>query len=108
LDSDHWVLKPALGRVGEDVGIRGVSSLEEYGAILGAARRRPEAWVAQRRFSIVPLETSMGAVFPCIGVYTVNGKAAGLYGRVAANPLIDHNAQDAAVLLRADEKEVAG
>jgi glutathionylspermidine synthase len=106
LDSDDWVLKPAFGRVGEDVGIRGVSPPDAYRVILDAARRRPEPWVAQRRFSIAPLATSMGAVFPCIGVYTVNGKAAGLYGRVAASPLIDHNAQDAAVLLRADGKEV--
>ena len=40
-----------------------------------------------------------GAVYPCVGVYTVDGRAAGAYGRVARQPLIDHLAQDAAVLL---------
>jgi glutathionylspermidine synthase len=98
-DLNGWVLKPAFGRVGEDVGIRGVSPGDEYRAILRSVGKRPTEWVAQRRFEIVPVETEAGPKYPCIGVYTVGGKVAGLYGRVSSSPLIDGDAQDAAVLL---------
>ena len=99
----EWVLKPALGRVGEDVGICGVSSSSEYERIRELARRQPEHWVAQKRFHVMPVATCDGDVFPCIGVYTVNGKFAGLYGRAACTPLINENAFDVAVLIRNEE-----
>jgi len=101
--SGEWVLKPAFGRVGEDVGIRGVSSEDEYERILMAARRQPEQWIAQRRFHVMPVATEEGNVFPCIGAYTVNGKFAGLYGRAARAPLVNENAFDVAVLIRNDD-----
>ena len=104
-EMDEWVLKPAFGRVGEDVGIRGVTADDAYGAILRSMRKHPQDWAAQRRFQILPVETEGGPMYPCIGVYTVGGKAAGLYGRVSRSPLIDHNALDAAVLLRENRKE---
>jgi hypothetical protein len=37
--------------------------------------------------------------YPSIGVYTVNGRVAGAYGRIAERPLIDARARDAAVLI---------
>jgi hypothetical protein len=37
--------------------------------------------------------------YPCIGVYTVDGRAAGIYGRVASQPLINDTAKDIAVLV---------
>ena len=37
-------------------------------------------------------------VFPCLGVYTLDAKVVGAYGRLAARPLIDSRAADAAVL----------
>jgi hypothetical protein len=37
--------------------------------------------------------------YPSIGVYTVNGRVAGAYGRIAEKPLIDARARDAAVLI---------
>lgn len=99
----EWVLKPAFGRVGEDVGIRGVSSTGDYERIREAARRHRERWVAQRRFQVMPVATGDGEVFPCIGVYTVNGQFAGLYGRAACTPLINEDAFDVAVLIRNEE-----
>jgi glutathionylspermidine synthase len=102
---EEWVFKPAFGRVGEDVGIRGVTPNGEYDKILRSMRKHPQDWIAQRRFQILPVETEDGPMYPCIGVYTVDGKTAGLYGRVSRRPLIDHNALDAAVLLREYGKE---
>jgi hypothetical protein len=40
-------------------------------------------------------------IFPCLGVYTVNGKAVGIYGRYSPRPLIDYAAVDVAVLISA-------
>jgi glutathionylspermidine synthase len=100
LDRDDLVLKPAFGRVGEDVAIRGVTETREHKEILRAARRQEAQWVAQQRFDVIPVSTPDGDEFPCIGVYTVNGKMAGLYGRSARTALIDQHARDVAVLIR--------
>jgi hypothetical protein len=42
-------------------------------------------------------------MFPCLGVYTVNGRAAGIFGRMAPGPLIDFAAIEVAVLRDVDE-----
>ncbi|HEX5138445.1 MAG TPA: glutathionylspermidine synthase family protein [Planctomycetota bacterium] len=95
-----WILKPALGRVGEAIGLYGVAEPKELRAAVRDARWHPGRWVSQRRFESVPVETAAGAVHACVGVFTVDGRAAGAYGRVAPRPLIDGRAQDAAVLVR--------
>jgi hypothetical protein len=45
------------------------------------------------------MPTATGDLFPCIGVYTLDGAVIGAYGRLARRPLVDHLAQDAAVLI---------
>lgn len=95
----EWVLKPALGRVGEDVALREVLTPPEWTSIRKDARRHPGSWVAQRRFASRPLESAEGERHVCVGVYTVEGRAAGFYARVASRPRIDQYAQDAPVLV---------
>jgi len=34
----------------------------------------------------------------CLGVYTIDARVAGAYGRIAERPLVDARAKDAAVL----------
>ena len=97
---DSWVLKPALGRVGEGIGICGITAPGNFQRIVREAYRRPEEWVAQKRFAILPLSTDGGEKFPCIGVFTIGGKAAGFYGRIADSPIITQHAQDVAVLVK--------
>jgi len=98
------VLKPAFGRVGEGVGIPGVTGSKDYDEILLAARRHELQWIAQERFEVVPVACEEGKVFPCVGVYTVDGKMAGLYGRAARQPIVDPDALDVAILLRDQER----
>ena len=98
--NDGWILKPALGRVGEDVGLRGVVETREWKSIARSARWWPAHWVAQRRFEAVALEHDGEALYPCLGVYVIDGRAAGIYGRVARRPLIDARSRDVAVLTR--------
>lgn len=93
-----WVLKPAFGRVGDGVGMRDCIGTKEWTAIVKSVRRSPDDWVAQRRFEAVATPSGL---YPCFGVYTINGKAAGVYGRAAPRPLIDHRAMDIAVLVQA-------
>jgi len=97
---ESWVLKPTLGRVGEGIGIRGITPPDNFQKIVQEAYRRPKGWVAQKRFAILPLSTDSGEKYPCVGVFTIGGKAAGFYGRIADGPIITQHAQDIAVLVK--------
>ncbi len=99
---DDWVLKPALGRVGEAVGLAGVTPPRLWRSIRRAARWFPAGWVAQRRFEAVPLSGPHGPAYPCVGVFVQEGTVTGVYGRVARQPLIDSHARDVAVLVERD------
>lgn len=94
-----WVLKPAFGRVGDGIGIEGVTPPKDMAAIVRAARRNPRDWVLQRRFAVGALASADGPLHPCLGVYVVDGRACGVYGRVARRALVAHDAQDAAVVV---------
>ena len=78
--------------------MRDTISPREWKKIARAAWLHPGRWVAQRRFEAVPMRVGAAKFYPCIGVYTIDGRAAGAYGRVASRPLIDWRAQDTAVL----------
>jgi hypothetical protein len=93
-----WIVKPSLGRVGDGIGMRGVTSAKEWKLIESDVRWNPTHWVAQRRFEPLALRVRNESFFPCIGVFTVDGRVAGAYGRAATKPLINHTAVDAAVL----------
>jgi glutathionylspermidine synthase len=97
--SEEWVLKPALGRVGEDVGMIGVTEAKLLKRVSRDARWFPSSWVAQRRFAATALRVRGEDLYPSIGIYTIDGLAAGAYGRIAERPLIDGRARDAAVLV---------
>ncbi len=94
-----WVLKPVFGRVGTGVMIRGISSGRGYRRVQREAKRNPNRWVAQRRFEMLPLVTPRGLRHVCLGIFTVDGKAAGAYGRLSKTALVDRSAQDVVVLL---------
>lgn len=94
---DGFVLKPTWGRIGEGVCIAGVTERRIARRAEWAARAFPREWMLQRRFASRPIGREQ--VHACLGVYVIDGKAAGLYARIARRPLIDGRAQDAAVLL---------
>lgn len=95
----EWVYKPALGRVGEMIGIPGITDAKTLQDIQRHVKKHPDYWVVQRRFDPVPMVTPYGMGYPCIGVYTINGRAAGIYGRLGSQPFINMVAQDIAVLV---------
>lgn len=96
---EGWVMKQAFCNTGDTVLV--------YPRLTGAERRglalevalRPSAWVAQRRFNPVGVETPAGLLFPCLGVYTVNGTAVGVYARASVSGVTDCSAFDLALLV---------
>jgi hypothetical protein len=99
---ESWIVKTAFCNTGDTVCIRGDLTARKWRKVQREIFFRPRNWVAQKRFQILPLHSPAGKIFPCIGVYTIDGQAAGIYGRFAKKPLIDYAAADAAVLV---EKE---
>jgi glutathionylspermidine synthase len=99
-DDDGWVLKPALGRVGEDIGMRGVTPEKEWYKIVRYVKRYPEYWIAQRRFSMFEIDAGDCKLYPCLGIFVIDGKASGIYGRISKKTLIDGQANDIAVIIR--------
>jgi len=99
LESGCWVLKSALGRVGDGVVIPGVAKERVWKAAKKESLRHPSAWVAQKRFEVIPVEAGGKLYYPCLGLFTVDGRACGVYGRMAEKTLIDGDAQDVAVLI---------
>lgn len=100
----NWVIKPAFGYEGRDVGIEGVSDDQQWRRVWRAARRRPRDWVAQRRFEHLPMNTPAGPAYPCVGVYVINGRATGAYGRLAHRALIDDRSREVVVLVRSQAR----
>jgi hypothetical protein len=96
----NWLLKTSFCNTGDTVTIRTLVDRRSWLSAAGHAIIRPGDWVAQRRFEVRPLSTPAGPMYPCLGVYTVNGRAAGIYGRISPRPVIDFSAIDVAVLLR--------
>ena len=96
---DTWLLKAAYSNTGDHVvSLPHLDPLAQKRYIT-CVRRNPQQWVAQKRFKVLPVASPQGEVFPCIGVYVLNGKAAGIYGRASSSPVINYSSQDVAVLI---------
>jgi glutathionylspermidine synthase len=98
-----WLLKTAYCNTGDTVSIRELMTPKQWLLTQIDAFLRPDNWIAQRRFESVPVSTPIGPRHVCLGVYTVNGKAAGAYARISEQPLIDFSATDVALLLEEDD-----
>jgi glutathionylspermidine synthase len=97
---DSWLIKSAWCNTGDSVSARGWIPAREWRRAFWSATFYPRQWVAQRRFEPVPVTSPMGEVYPCIGVYTIDGSACGAYTRISTKRVIDHRAIDAALLLK--------
>jgi glutathionylspermidine synthase len=96
---DDWILKAAFCNTGDEVAIRDCMPQREWCKAARSARWNPAGWIAQRRFETQVLDTPIGPIRPCIGVYTIDGKASGIYGRLSRGPVVDYAATDVAVLV---------
>jgi hypothetical protein len=97
-ESHEWIIKPALGRVGEDIAMRDIVAPRDLKRIARSVMWWPGSWVAQQRFHPIPVTVGGTPMFPCLGVYTLDCRVIGAYGRLSSFPLIDARAVDAGVL----------
>jgi glutathionylspermidine synthase len=97
--SDHWLLKTSMCNTGDTVSIRARMAARKWNRIKWDVRLNPKTWVAQRRFHTLPVETPLGPMYPCVGVYTLNGRACGAYARLARSEIVDFAAIDVAMLV---------
>ncbi|MCU0857690.1 MAG: glutathionylspermidine synthase family protein [Pontiellaceae bacterium] len=97
--SSDWILKPALGRVGEGIALPGDATKTERFKIALSAVLDPRDWVAQRKFESLPIASATDKRHICIGAFAVGEKFCGFYGRVNTAPKIDGRAQDIPVLV---------
>ena len=94
-----WVFKPTFGSDGAGIAIAGVTKRQAFREIADSARRNPTKWVAQRRFESVGLPTERGPGHVCLGIYTIDGIAAGAFTRIRGNALIDQSSLRIPVLI---------
>jgi glutathionylspermidine synthase len=98
--NEGYIYKPVLGRVGEKISIKEACTDEEYEEIIKDIKRRPKDYLAQKRFYSKPLVSDEGEHFHvCLGVFSIEGKAAGYYARISKTPRIDSGAADIPVLI---------
>jgi len=99
----EWVLKSAFCNTGDTVWMMDLADRTRRESLERAVRRHPQDWIAQRRFVPRWTPTSLGLSQVCVGVYTINGRAAGAYGRLRSGPVIDYQSTDIAVLISSDD-----
>jgi glutathionylspermidine synthase len=94
-----WLLKTAFCNTGDTVSSPLTMSRRKWLRSAAEATMFPNHWVAQRRFEGLVIDTPLGPGYPCIGVYTIGGRARGIYGRLSRAPVVTYAAADVAVLV---------
>ena len=105
-NNDGWLLKAAFCNTGDAISAPDLFPKREWRRRCLDVLLHPDDWVAQKRFAPLAIETCLGPMIPCIGVYTIDGRACGTYGRLASTPIINYSAIDAAVLLEQDSRSI--
>ncbi len=83
-----WVVKRAMGRVGDDVFVGQLCSDEEWGPLLGQVLQRVaagECWIAQRFVEQMPVPTPWGDRLVTLGAYVLDGRFVGYFARITSN-----------------------
>ncbi len=94
----EWVVKRALGRVGDEVFVGPLHSKAEWAEVVrdaGARAARGETWLAQRFVHQRPVTTPYGPRFVTLGAYVQNGAFTGYFARLSE---VSHATHDALVV----------
>jgi len=93
------VAKPSFGRVGEDIACIDDLSFAKRVRLAASVLTERGLWIRQRRFESVNLGSQREPLHACIGVYCVDGKVAGCYGRLSPVHVVGMSAADAPVFV---------
>jgi glutathionylspermidine synthase len=119
-EREQWVLKRALGRVGDQVFVGMLTSqaywkglVEELVALnsassTGAARAQRETWIAQRLVRQRPIPTPFGDRFVTLGAYVLEGRFVGYFARITPVSHVSHDALCVPVFVREDAENRTG
>ena len=91
----RWVVKRAMGRVGDQVFVGSLFGDEEWKAIVSdvlTARASGERWLAQRYVPQAPLPTPWGPRYVTLGAYLLDGKFVGYFARITPETHVSHDA----------------
>jgi hypothetical protein len=103
-EREEWVLKSAYSNTGDAVHIGAELPQNVWEGLLRKVRRDPTAWVAQRRFDTITLDSVRGPVRPCVGIFVIGNRAAGAYVRLSTGQVTDGSASEAPLLLMPEER----
>jgi uncharacterized circularly permuted ATP-grasp superfamily protein len=90
-----WVVKRALGRVGDQVFVGPLTSAIEWTTIVDEASKRAregERWIAQRFVRQRPVPTPLGPRYVTLGAYVLDGKFCGYFARLTPQTHVSHEA----------------
>lgn len=93
----QWVLKRALGRVGDEVFVGELCEDSDWGrlcqSVREAARATPlERWVVQRFVPQQPIATPQGERLVTLGAYVLDGRFVGYFARLSPFSHVSHEA----------------
>lgn len=101
----EWVLKRALGRVGEQVFVGALFGDDDWRRIVSevvAARDAGERWIAQRYIRQKRLPSPWGDRYLTLGAYLLDGRFCGYFARITPNTHASHDALCVPVFVRVD------
>jgi glutathionylspermidine synthase len=94
-DRAGWVLKRALGRVGDEVFVGTLWSVEDWAAIVERVmllREAGDPWIAQRFIEQSPIATPWGPRLVTLGAYVLDGTFVGYFARLTTESHVSHDA----------------
>jgi len=94
-DRAGWVVKRALGRVGDEVHVGALCDDREWVELVDASfakRSAGEGWIAQRFIRQRTIETPWGARFVTLGAYVLDGQFVGYFARITPESHVSHDA----------------
>jgi hypothetical protein len=93
----QWVLKRALGRVGDEVFVGALLTDEDWASLCAAVQAAiagpaEERWIAQRFVPQQAIATPFGEQLVTLGVYVLDGRFVGYFARLSPQSHVSHDA----------------
>ncbi len=94
-DRSRWVVKRAMGRVGDQVFVGALLAPEAWREVAAFARAQDaggEPWIAQAYVPQAPVPTPWGPLYVTLGAYVLDGRFVGYFARVTPETHVSHDA----------------
>ena len=94
-ERESWVVKRALGRVGDEVFVGPLFEAREWSSLMTEVMQRArggESWIAQRFVRQSPVSTPWGPRYLTLGAYVQDGHFTGYFTRATPESHVSHDA----------------